>query len=139
VAPPRNPLTPSRLLARAAVLRCPVCASRGVVRHWFGLADRCPRCGLEFERTEGHSIGYIGLNVIVSFTVLFLSMVVGFIATYPELPAGLLVTISVGVALVFPVLFLPFSRTLWIAIDLAMTPLEVGEVDPGWELDQYEG
>ena len=136
--PPHRGLTPSRLLARAAVLRCPVCGSRGIIRHWTRLVDRCPRCGLEFERTEGHSIGYIGLNVMVSFAVLFGSMVVGFVVTYPELPVGVLVTISVLVALVFPVLFLPFSSTLWIAIDVAMTPLEVGEVDPGWELEQYD-
>jgi hypothetical protein len=22
----------------------------------------CPRCGLRFERTEGHWLGYLGLN-----------------------------------------------------------------------------
>ena len=36
----------------------------------------------------------------------------------------------------FPILFFPFSRTIWVAIDLAMRPLELHEgVAPLWELE----
>lgn len=133
-----RPLTTGRLLRRAALLRCPVCGGRGVVRRWVGLAERCPRCGFRFERTSGHSIGYIGLNTIASFSVLFVVLVVGSFATYPDVQVGPVLLAAVLVALGFPLLFLPFSRTIWTAIDLAMTPLEVGEVAPGWELEQYD-
>ncbi len=38
-------------------------------------------------------------------------------------------------ALVVPLLFFPFSRTIWCAIDLAMRPLEFDEgVAPDFEL-----
>lgn len=135
---PRGPLSTGRLLRRAVLLRCPVCGGGHIIRRWVGLVERCPTCGLRYERTSGHNIGYIGLNTMVSFTVLFLTMAIGFIVTYPDPPVGLLVAISLGVALLFPLVFAPFAHTVWIAIDLAMTPLEVGEVDPGWELDQYD-
>ena len=31
-----------------------------------------------------------------------------------------------------PILFLPFSKTVWLAADLLMRPLEPGEVRPGY-------
>jgi uncharacterized protein (DUF983 family) len=132
-----NPLRPGVLLWRGATMRCPVCGTRGVVRHWVGLRDRCPRCGFAFERTEGHSIGYIGLNTMVTFALMFFLLVVLLFATYPEPPALPIAITCLVFALLFPLAFLPFSRTLWTAIDLCMTPLEVGEVAPGWELEQY--
>jgi hypothetical protein len=134
---PTNPLRPRVLLRRGATLRCPVCGGRGVVRHWVGLAERCPRCGFAFERSEGHSIGYIGLNTIVTFGLMFVLLVALLVLGYPEPSPGPIVVSCVLFALVFPVVFLPFSRTIWTAVDLCMTPLAVGEVDPGWELEQY--
>jgi predicted metal-binding membrane protein len=43
-----------------------------------------------------------------------------------------LLVAAVLVAVVFPIVFLPWSRTLWTAIDLRMRPLEPGEA-PGLE------
>jgi hypothetical protein len=40
--------------------------------------------------------------------------------------------VAVLTAVMFPVLFVPWSRTLWTAIDLLMRPLEPGEA-PGAE------
>jgi len=132
-----NPLRPRRLLLRGAALRCPVCGSRGVTRHWVGLSDRCPRCGFELERSEGHSIGYIGLNIMTTFGLMFVLLVTLLVIGYPEPSPGPIVITCVLFALLFPLAFLPFSRMIWTAIDLCMTPLAVGEVDPGWELEQY--
>lgn len=94
-------------------------------------------CGFAFERSEGHSLGYIGLNTMVTFTAMFVLLVALLFATYPQPPAARIAVVCAAFAVLFPVLFLPFARTLWTAIDLCMTPLEVGEVDPGWELEQY--
>jgi uncharacterized protein (DUF983 family) len=138
VAETENPLRPGVLLWRGATLRCPVCGKRGVVQHWVGLRDHCPRCGFEFERTEGHSIGYIGLNTMVTFTLMFGLLVVLLFGTYPDPPVVPIALVTFAFALIFPIVFLPFSRTIWTAIDLCMTPLAVGEVDPGWELEQYD-
>jgi hypothetical protein len=98
------------------------------------IAD-CPRCGLHFERIEGHWIGAIGINTILSFGALLVATATGLIVTFPDFPVGTLVTINLLVAVTVPVLIQPLSRTLWTAIDLAMRPLEAHEVD--WnEMDQ---
>lgn len=127
-----RPLTVPVLLARGLTRRCPLCGSSGVFSSWFTVRDRCPRCGFRLEqRIEGHWLGALGMNSIVSFGLLFLTMAVGLIVTYPDIAVGPLVAITVAVAIVVPLFFYPFSKTLWSAIDLAMRPLEpADDVDP---------
>jgi hypothetical protein len=91
--------------------------------------ERCHRCGLVFERIEGHWIGAIGINTIVTFGLLLISMAAGMIATFPDFPVVRLVAINAIAAIVVPTWFYPISRTLWTAIDIAMRPLEAHEVD----------
>jgi hypothetical protein len=93
------------------------------------MVDRCPRCGLLFERIEGHWLGAVGINTIVSLGAVLVALVVGLIATFPELPLLPLIAANVTVAVVAPILFHPVSRTLWTAVDIAMRPLEPHEVD----------
>lgn len=93
------------------------------------MVDDCPRCGLHFERIEGHWIGAIGINTIVSFGALLIATTAGLIATFPDFPVGTLVAINVLVSIMVPVASQPFSRTFWTAVDIAMRPLEPHEVD----------
>jgi hypothetical protein len=65
--------------------------------------------------------------VIVSFTALFFVLVGGLVLTWPNPPAVTLSLIAVGVAIVLPLVFAPWSATLWLVIDLALRPLEHGE------------
>ena len=118
-----------RLLVRGATLACPACGARGHFRHWVRMTDRCHRCGLVFERIEGHWIGAIGLNTIVSFGALLVFLIVAVALTLPDIPVAPLVAGNIVVAAVVPVLFYPASRTLWTAVDIAMRPLEAHEVD----------
>jgi Na+/phosphate symporter len=98
------------------------------------MVERCPRCELRFERVEGHWLGSLGLNVMVSFAALFVVLVVGFVVTYPEPPVGPLIAIGLVVALVLPLVFFPFSKTLWTAIDVLMRPLHPDEVRPEYRI-----
>jgi len=93
------------------------------------MAERCPRCGLRFERVEGHWTGALGINTIVSFGSLLLVMLIIFLTTQPDVPAGLLLGMALVVAIVVPVAFFPLSKTLWLAIDLQMRPPGRAEVD----------
>ena len=127
------PLTVPRLLGRGLARRCPVCGGGGLFRRWFTIVDNCPRCGLRLERIEGHWIGALGMNVVVSFGAVLLAVVAAFAATYPEGSATAAVAAIVAVAVVVPLAFYPVSKTLWCAIDLAMRPLEPDDdVDPRW-------
>jgi len=128
-APP--PLTYTRIVARGFTRRCPLCGSRGIFTSWFQQADRCPRCNYPTTRVDDQWIGSLGLNVIVSFTLLVATIGIGFTVTYPDPPVGVLLVIAVGVAAAFPVFFFPISRSLWSAIDMAMRPVEPSDdVDP---------
>lgn len=99
--------------------------------------EACHRCGLHFERIEGHWIGAIGINTIVSFGILMSSMVISFVATLPDLPVVPLMIGHTALAVLVPTFFYPISRTLWTAIDIAMRPLEAHEVD--WSVVLADG
>jgi uncharacterized protein (DUF983 family) len=132
--PDLRPLTLPVLLLRGFTRRCPLCGNRGIFTSWFKIRDRCPRCNFALEqRIEGHWLGALGMNTIVSFGALFVAMAAGLIVTYPDIAVGPVLVIVVTVAIVVPLVFYPFSKTLWGAIDLAMRPLEPDDdVDPRW-------
>lgn len=94
------------------------------------MLTECPVCSLKFERIFGHSIGYIGLNTVVTFSVTFVVLLVGSIATQPDIPVLPLLAATVLSAVVLPIVFLPSAHTMWTAIDLAIRPLVAGEIDP---------
>lgn len=109
-------------------MRCPVCGAGQIFRRWFQMVEDCPRCEFHFERIDGHWIGSLGLNTIVSFTLLAFTLVTGFIVTFPDFPVMTLFTIGMVIAIGFPILFFPASRTLWTAIDIWMRPLHGHEL-----------
>jgi uncharacterized protein (DUF983 family) len=116
------------LLRRGVVLRCPQCGSGRLFRRWLLMRDDCPRCDLHFERVEGQWIGAIAMNTILTLLVLLGLIVVGFGLSYPDAPPkGLLVACVLSAAL-GPLLFHPFSRTIWLAIDLALRPVSADEI-----------
>jgi uncharacterized protein (DUF983 family) len=125
------PLTTSRIVARGFLRRCPLCGSGDIFTSWFTQRERCPRCNYPTTRVEDQWIGSLGTNTIVSFTLLFAAIGIGFTVTYPDPPVGLLLVIAVGFAAIFPVAFFPISKSLWSAIDLAMRPPDPDDdVDP---------
>ncbi|MGE0351900.1 MAG: DUF983 domain-containing protein [Gemmatimonadales bacterium] len=117
--PPRIP----SLFARALVLRCPNCGARGLFRSWFRMAECCGTCGLRLERGEdGYQVGSYMFNIIASellFAVLFVGIV---LATWPDPPWTLLQYGGGGLMILAPLLFFPFSKTLFLAFDLVFRP-----------------
>jgi uncharacterized protein (DUF983 family) len=127
------PLTLSRLLRRGLTRRCPLCGGGGLFSRWFVMLERCPRCGFPLERVEGHWLGAMFMNTLVTSTAVIIAVIVALAATYPDGPVAVALTIVGLTSVVVPLAFFPFSRTLWSAIDLAMRPLEPeDDVDPRW-------
>ena len=124
-----RPPTLLHLLGRGFLRRCPACGAGRLFRRWIHMVDDCPRCGLHFTRIEGMWIGAIGINTIVSFGILLIAVVVGLVATSPRFPVVPLMLSDLAVAVIVPLVFFPFSRTVWTGIDIAMRPLEPHEVD----------
>ena len=131
--PDPKPLTVRRLVRRGLLRRCPVCGGGDVFQTWFEVRDRCPRCHFPIRREEGHWIGAVGINMIVTLGALILTLLVGFLLTWDDRRAAPIFISSFTVALVVPLMFFGSSQTLWSAIDLAMRPLEPNDdVDPRW-------
>jgi uncharacterized protein (DUF983 family) len=120
--------TTGLLLRRGLVLHCPQCGSGHLFRWWLFMKDDCPQCDLHFERVEGHWIGAIAMNTILTLLLMLGVLVGGFAATYPDSPNGALLWVLLAIGGLGPLVFHPFSRTLWSAIDLAMRPIAADEI-----------
>jgi len=115
------------LLWRGATRACAVCGQRGLTRRWVVLRDDCPRCGFRFERKPGHFVGAVGISTIITFGLLLISLIAGIALTWPDVSALPLLAVMLPIAVLVPIVLHPTAKTLWVAIDLWMKPLEPGE------------
>jgi uncharacterized protein (DUF983 family) len=123
-----DPPPVGRMLRRGLLRRCPLCGQGHLFRGWLRMVDRCPRCDLLFERIEGHWLGAIAINTVLALITLLAVIVVGAALAYPDPPVAQLTLIAMATAAVAPLVWFPFSRTIWTAIDLAMRPIEPDEI-----------
>jgi uncharacterized protein (DUF983 family) len=115
-----------RVLARGVTRRCPKCGYRKIFRRYFTLVERCPRCNYEFALEEGYWTGAMIMNM--AFTeVLFLTLFIGYvILSAPDIDWINLLVIGAATNVVFPIVFYPLSKTIWMAVDLVfMKKLDV--------------
>lgn len=120
---------PTILVARGLIRHCPNCGASKLFASWFRMLPRCPKCGLRFEREEGFFLGAFVINFAVTEIATAISIAVSIVATLPHPPASLLAVIVAVVTIVVPVVFYPFSRTIWAAIDLVMKPIEARDMN----------
>jgi uncharacterized protein (DUF983 family) len=115
------------LLGRAFSRRCPYCGGGGIFAGWWSLRERCPTCGVSFEREEGYFLGAYALNLIAA-EIIGLGTALFLIFGTPLSGADLIwqELVAVAFAVGLPLLFFPFSRTVWIALDLLVDPPGVG-------------
>ena len=102
---------------RGATKRCPRCGSGGLFRSWFTIRERCPRCGLRLEREEGGFLGAMVLSYVVTAAAWLVLLVVWLLVDLPDLHVGALTVASIAVAGLVPLLFWPFSKTIWASVD----------------------
>ncbi len=122
-------LSLTRMLWRAVRRRCPRCGAGGLFSSWFRLGEHCPGCGYRFAREEGFWLGAYLINFAVTEGLLggLLFAYILVAAADPDTSMVPVVVAGVAAAVVGPLAFFPFSRTIWAAIDLAMRPLEPAE------------
>src|ERR687890_1074013 len=91
-------------MRRAFSRRCPYCGSPGIYDGYFALRERCPRCGVRFEREEGYFLGGYALNLIVAeFLGLGLAIFLIFRTDLRHLDLIWQELIAVSLAIAFPV------------------------------------
>jgi uncharacterized protein (DUF983 family) len=125
----QHPIAPWRMVVRGILASCPRCGSRGLWHSWFKMKERCPTCGYKIARDEGFWLGGYTMNVVIGEGLLGLHLLVfaGWILNNPDKPIRTWVYVAIVLAVVPPVLFFKFSRTIWMAMDLLIHPLEPWE------------
>ncbi|MCA9859818.1 MAG: hypothetical protein KC438_08855 [Thermomicrobiales bacterium] len=106
------------LIKRGLLLKCPYCGQGGIIRFPFWIKACCPRCGYQFEAESGYFVGGYAFNLVGS-EVIGLAIVV-IILLRSNLSLFQQEVIGVGAAILMPILFFPWSRTLWMAFDLIL-------------------
>lgn len=68
------------------------------------------------------------INMAFTFVTFLVVFVGGMVATWPDPPWTLLLVLTLALNALFPALFHPVSRTLWVGIEMAVRPLEPREI-----------
>jgi uncharacterized protein (DUF983 family) len=114
-----------RALWRGARRRCPRCGHGDLFLGFFALAPRCPGCGLRFEREEGYWVGAMIVSIAVTELVFGVVLVGGILLWWPDVPWGPLTVAGVAVNAVIPVVFYPWSKTIWMALDVLLHRMDI--------------
>lgn len=118
---PKQKLT--TLLGRAMRLRCPNCGRGHFFAGWFSPRPQCPDCGQPLERAEdGYYLGALLLNFVVAELTVTIAGLGVLIFTWPRTPWNWLLYGGAVFAVTLPFLTYPFSKTLWLALDLYIQP-----------------
>src|SRR5262249_46233839 len=108
---------------RAMRLRCPHCGGGPIFVTWSRLVPNCPVCGLGLERGEqGYWLGAYFFNLMAVETVFSISMPAFLWYTWPEPPWGIFQITTAVLMVIVPIVFFPFSKTLFLAFDLMVRP-----------------
>jgi uncharacterized protein (DUF983 family) len=126
-----------RLYARALRLRCPHCGGGPVLASWVRMRSHCGTCGIRTERgEEDFFLGSMMFNLILSEGLLALVLVGLVIAMWPDVPWNLLQYGTPVLMVLAPFVFLPFSRTVWLASDILIRPVTDDEMR--WHRDSED-
>lgn len=96
---------------------------------FFDMHDRCPNCGVKFEREPGYWVGSMIIVTTFTFGLFLVLLVGGMVLTWPDVPWDWLLGVTIGANLVVPALFYPRAKTLWAALEMSWHPLEPAEVE----------
>ena len=91
---------------------------------WFRIRERCRACGLRFERGEEDEywLGAYTLNFIATEVVFGAALLVVLVLTWPAPPWSAILWGGAAQMVLTPIAFYPFSKALWLAIDLTFRP-----------------
>jgi uncharacterized protein (DUF983 family) len=108
-----------RAIVRAVRLRCPRCGRTPLYAGIFTMRESCAACGFRYEREQGYFVGAIYVNYVVTAaiavgTVLALDWTVGLTLTQQ-------LAVGVALALLVPVVFFRYARSLWLGLDFLIT------------------
>jgi uncharacterized protein (DUF983 family) len=121
--PPHAPGFAMRAVMRSVCPRCRQGAIfKGTLLHsWLSMYDKCPVCGLRYEREQGYFLGAMMVSYILSVPVLVVLMLAAWLIK-PEWSLQRIVVAGFVAFLPFVPGMVRFSRVLWIHFDRAVDP-----------------
>jgi uncharacterized protein (DUF983 family) len=108
------------VFGRSVRLRCPACGKGRLFRNLFAMHESCDRCGLAFRREPGFYLGSIYVNYGLTALVVAVAYPILLFGGYVD--ETILLAVSAVFVFVFPVLFFPFARALWLGFDQYFDP-----------------
>jgi hypothetical protein len=93
------------------------------------MREHCSICGHLFEREPGYWVGAVIFNTALAIAAIFVTMASVMALTWPTVPWSGLTIAAVLVSVVVPAIGYPYARTLWMAYDLYVHPLEQPEIE----------
>jgi uncharacterized protein (DUF983 family) len=111
------PTSRTTFLWRGLTLACPRCGDRHIHKNYFSIVRNCPTCDLKFEKEHGYWTGALAFNFVMTGSIVILALAVGLIATAPDIAVVPVIIILVPLAVLLPIIFYPFTHTVWMAID----------------------
>ena len=116
------------MVGRGLHRRCPRCGGRAF-ESWFRIKPHCDRCGLKYEREPGYWVGAVIINTTVTFARFIGVFLILVLATWPEVPWGTVMGVTIVANAAIPMAFYPISMTVWLALEMSWHPLEIDELD----------
>ena len=116
--PPSGSGRVTRLVKRGLLLQCPYCGAGSIIKYPFWIKDCCPRCGYRFAAESGYFVGGYAINLVVVEIIGLAAIIV--ILLRSNLSLYQQEALGIGAAILLPIIFFPWSRTLWMALDLTL-------------------
>jgi uncharacterized protein (DUF983 family) len=101
--------------------RCPRCGQGHIFSGWFSMNERCPVCGLEFERETGYFLGAMYISYAITIPLLALGTLVGYLIRPGWSLWQLVLAALVASVPLVPWIF-QYSRVAWIHFDRWIDP-----------------
>jgi uncharacterized protein (DUF983 family) len=108
------------VLRRSLRLACPRCGGTRLFPGWFAMTPACLRCGLRFERAPGYFVGAIYVNYAITAAIMIGAGL--FLWRYAGVAPARQLWWWAPFAVLFPVWFFRYSRSLWLGIEYLVNP-----------------
>jgi uncharacterized protein (DUF983 family) len=100
--------------SRALRKICPNCGQAPMFKSFFKMHDKCPNCGVVYERENGEYVASMYLSIFITGLIfIFLFIVLEYIL---KVSLATQLWVLMPVIGLFPVWFYPLSKSIWAGV-----------------------
>jgi hypothetical protein len=78
---------------------------------------------MKFERDQGYGTGAMIVNTAVTIGTFLIVFVAIMVVTWPDVPWSTALIVTMVINTLIPIVFYPWSKTIFLGLDLAVRPL----------------